>query len=62
MKDASGNAASDDARSAPISLQPPTVREFKTLVYGDVNRDGKVDTKDVIFMIRKSIGWDTTQT
>ncbi len=31
---------------------------FKTLVYGDVNRDGKVDTKDVIFMIRKSIGWD----
>ena len=58
VKDASGNAASDDAPVGTDFTVTADGAEFKTLVYGDVNRDGKVDTKDVIFMIRKSIGWD----
>ena len=58
VKDASGNDASDDAPVGTDFTVTADGTEFKTLVYGDINRDGKVDTKDVIFMIRKSIGWD----
>lgn len=48
-----GNVASDDIVSASEN------DSLKAVIYGDVNRDGKVNAKDVSSMIRRSAGWNT---
>ncbi len=30
----------------------------KIYVMGDVNRDGDINTKDIVLFIRKNVGWD----
>lgn len=34
--------------------------ELRVIIYGDVNRDGKINVRDIILLLQKVAGWDVS--
>ncbi len=60
VKSASGESKADDKLVACDDVISSGNDSLKALIYGDVNRDGKVSIGDAIDVLKIIAGWDTT--
>ena len=60
VKSASGETKADDDLVACDDVISSGNDSLKALIYGDVNRDGKVSIGDAIDVLKIIAGWDTT--
>lgn len=60
VRSASGESKADDKLVACDDVISSGNDSLKALIYGDVNRDGKVSIGDAIDVLKIIAGWDTT--